>query len=151
MLLLTTADPTATPPAVAAIWPNRDGCWGWAIEVAGAGAVGGARAGTLLGGGAALKIKDLSISVKHIKITKNQVKKITFAGAPVAGLQIVLDEAFLIKDPQNWNIFTNNTKRVICALWYDADFDILVFKWQNHLCQTTNVKLTKLNGNNLFF
>lgn len=52
--LRTTADPTATPPAVAAIWPNIDGCWDWAW--AGAGAEGGAWAGRLrFGGGAALK------------------------------------------------------------------------------------------------
>jgi len=24
------AEPTATPPAVAAIWANNPGCWGWA-------------------------------------------------------------------------------------------------------------------------
>lgn len=52
--LRTTADPTATPPAVAAIWLNIDGCWDWAC--AGAGAEGGAWAGKLrVGGGAALK------------------------------------------------------------------------------------------------
>lgn len=46
--LRTTADPTATPPAVAAICENIEGCWGWAIAAAGAGAgaEGGARAGT---------------------------------------------------------------------------------------------------------
>lgn len=38
--LRTTAEPTATPPAVAAICPNIEGCWGWAI--AGAGVDGGA-------------------------------------------------------------------------------------------------------------
>ena len=33
--LLTIADPTATPPAVAAIWPNRLGCCGAAATGAG--------------------------------------------------------------------------------------------------------------------
>lgn len=52
---LTTAEPTATPPAVAAICLKRDGCWGAAATGAAAtGAGGGAgatRAGTLDGTG----------------------------------------------------------------------------------------------------
>lgn len=49
-IIHTTADPTATPPAVAAIWPNIEGCCGWAVI--GAAADGGAWAGTRLGAGA---------------------------------------------------------------------------------------------------
>lgn len=65
----TTADPTATPPAVAAICPKRDGCWGCAAA-AGAGLDGGACAGTfLLGGGEALKIICKVISVTYPRIT----------------------------------------------------------------------------------
>lgn len=46
---LTTAEPTATPPAVAAICLNNDGCWGAAIDGwAIADGAGGAWAGTLL-------------------------------------------------------------------------------------------------------
>lgn len=56
--LLTTADPTATPPAVAAICLNKDGCC-WVI-VAWAGMAGGGWAGTEL---ADLKY---SISLKNI-------------------------------------------------------------------------------------
>lgn len=41
----------ATPPAVAAIWANIDGCWGAAI--AGATAVGAGLAATARGGAAA--------------------------------------------------------------------------------------------------
>ena len=51
---LTTVDPMATPPAVAAIWAMRPGPWGWATTGAGGGGActgaagrGGARAGTL--------------------------------------------------------------------------------------------------------
>lgn len=40
----TTAEPTATPAAVVAIWAKRPGCLGCAII--GAGAAGGAAAGT---------------------------------------------------------------------------------------------------------
>jgi len=42
---LTTADPTATPPAVAAIWPNNPGCLACGAYVAG-GEGGGVLAGT---------------------------------------------------------------------------------------------------------
>lgn len=74
--LRTTADPTATPPAVAAIWLNMDGCWGWAMADAGAGAgvAGGACAGTLLRGGAALKTTLGYLRCPHdeIKIIRNK-------------------------------------------------------------------------------
>ena len=47
----TTAEPTATPAAVVAIWAMRPGWRGWAAAI-GAGAAGGARAGSAALGGA---------------------------------------------------------------------------------------------------
>lgn len=52
-----TADPMATPPAVAAIWPMRDGCCGWATMGDAGGAWAGNRDGAGAGAGARLTLK----------------------------------------------------------------------------------------------
>lgn len=52
--ILTTAEPTATPAAVVAIWANRPGCFGWAAAAGaamGGGGGGAARAGSAAGAG----------------------------------------------------------------------------------------------------
>lgn len=60
------AEPTATPPAVAAIWANNPGCWG-AAAAAGGGWAGGA-AGCVLAGKVLLALKKYVVHYSQISI-----------------------------------------------------------------------------------
>ena len=74
--LLTTADPTATPAAVVAIWANKPGCLGCAMA---GGWAGGACAGTGAGAGdtllgAAGAGAGLNTKCKHNHVPLSEIK-----------------------------------------------------------------------------